>query len=90
MDEINNSKEGSAFVSVTIDDKKWIYQLWIKALIVKVYGKTVGYNFLKRKLHELWQPNEELNIIDLGKDFFLIDFTLFEIISRQFTGGHGS
>lgn len=87
MDEINNPKEGSAFVSITIDDKKWIYQLWIKALIVKVYGKTVGYNFLKRKLHELWQPNEELNIIDLGKDFFLIDFTLSENYFKAIHGG---
>lgn len=48
MDEIINIKEGSAFVPISSDDKKCIYQHWVKALSVKVYGKTIGYNFLKR------------------------------------------
>lgn len=56
-------------------------------MIVKVYGKTVGYNLLKRKLHELWQPTENLNIIDLGKDFFLIDFIEAENYSKAIHGG---
>lgn len=87
MDEIINPKEGSAFVPISSDDKKCIYQRWVKVLIVKVYGKTVGYNFLKRKLHNLWKPSEDLNIIDLGKDSFLIDFKHCENYSKAIHGG---
>lgn len=74
MDETINPSEGTTFVLITAEDKKRIYQRWVKALIVKVYGKTIGYSFLKKILHEIWRPTENLIIIDLGKDFFLIDF----------------
>lgn len=48
MDETINPSEGTTFVLITAEDKKRIYQRWPKALIVKVYGKTVGYSFLKK------------------------------------------
>lgn len=53
MDEITNSVEGTTFVPITTEDKKQVYQQWANTLIVKLYGKTVGYNFLNKKLHEL-------------------------------------
>lgn len=53
MDEITNSVEGTTFVPITTEDKKQVYQRWANTLIVKLYGKTVGYNFLNKKLHEL-------------------------------------
>lgn len=55
MDETTNPSEGITFVPITTEDKQRIYQRWANALIVKVYGKIVGYNFLNRKLHELWK-----------------------------------
>lgn len=74
MDETINPSADAAFIPITSDDKQRIYSRWSQALIVKVYGKIVGYNFLYRKLHEIWKPTDDLILIDLGKDFFLIDF----------------
>lgn len=73
MDETINPSEGTTFVLITAEDKKRIYPRWPKALIVKVYGKTVGYSFLKKIA---WNMDAYRKSIyhRFGKDFFLIDF----------------
>lgn len=94
MDETTNLSKGAAFVYISSKDKQRIYQQWARALIVKVYGKNVGFKLLYRKLHELWKPNKELTLIDLGHDFFLIDFKHHENYSKTlhdsllFISGH--
>lgn len=50
----------------------------MKALVVKVYGRTVGFNFLNAKILALWKPLGRIDCVDLGKDFFLIQFSLKE------------
>lgn len=45
-DEIDCPISGATFVPLTIEDKKRIYQKGSKAIIVKVYGKTVGYRLI--------------------------------------------
>ena len=51
---------------------------WSKALIVKVYGRMVGYNFLHAKILSLWNPVGRIDCIDLGKDFFIVRFLVKE------------
>nr|POE58260.1 hypothetical protein CFP56_05207 [Quercus suber] len=48
---------------------------WAKALIVKVFGRTVGYKYLTFKINTLWKPSARMDCVDLGKDFFLIKFS---------------
>lgn len=43
---------------------------------MKVYGRTVGYNFLHAKILSLWNSVGKIDCIDLGKDFFLIRFSV--------------
>lgn len=50
----------------------------MNALIVKVYGRTVGFNYLHREILALWKPTGRIDCIDLVKDFFLICFSLKE------------
>ncbi|XP_016567269.1 uncharacterized protein At4g02000-like [Capsicum annuum] len=45
------------------------------SLIVKLVGRKLGYPVLKRELQDLWKLSEELIMIDLGCDFYLIKFT---------------
>ena len=45
---------------------------------MKVFGKIVGYNFLHAKLMGLWKPVGRIDIVDLGRDFFLLRFSLME------------
>lgn len=42
------------------------------SIIVKVFGRRVGHQTLKTKLLALWKPIEDLLLIDLGCDFYLI------------------
>ena len=48
---------------------------WSKALIVKVFGRSVGYDYLTFKLNDLWKLVARMDCVDLSKDFFLIKFS---------------
>ena len=37
---------------------------------MKVYGMTVGYNYLTFKINTLWKLVAKMDCVDLGKDFF--------------------
>ena len=55
-----------------------IRTLWAKGLIVKVYGWSVGFNYLHDRLLSLWKPAGRLDCVDLGNGFFLTRFYLRE------------
>lgn len=55
--------------------KSCIRAPWTKALIVKVFDRTVGYNYLTLKINALWTPMAGMDCVDLCKDFFLIKFS---------------
>lgn len=67
---------------------------WAKALIVKVFGKTVGFHFLHARILGLWKPIGRMDYVTLGNDFFLIRFQNEEDHARVlrdgpwFVGGH--
>ena len=42
---------------------------------MKVFGKTVGYNYLTFKINVLWKPVARMDCVDLHKYFFLIKFS---------------
>lgn len=73
LDELNAKHKDIPFILAK--DKDRMYKNGANALIIKVYGCTVGYHFLLRKIHELWKPTEEFSVIDLGSDFYLVKFT---------------
>lgn len=50
----------------------------MKAFIMKVFRKTVEYNFLHAKLLSLWKPSGRLDMVDLGRDFYLLRFTVMD------------
>lgn len=77
-DEITELNEGMAAVKLSKIDKKRIRAPWSKAFIVKVYGRSVSYNFIHTRLQTLWKPTGTLDCVDLGKDFFLVRFSLEE------------
>ena len=49
-----------------------------KALIVKVYGKSIRFNFLQFRLLSLWKPAGRLDYINQGHEFFLTQLSLKE------------
>lgn len=45
-----------------------------KGVIVKMLGRTIGYKALENRLHHMWEKRGVLNIIDLGKEYYLVSF----------------
>ena len=65
-------------VKISRKDKQRIKAPWAKALIVKVYGRSVSYGFIQAHLQSLWKPVGSLDCVDLGKEFYLVRFSLEE------------
>ena len=73
-EEVEELREGFAAVKLSKDVKRRIRAVWASSLIVKVYGRSVGFNYIQAKLNALWKPMGRLDVIDLGKEFFLTRF----------------
>ena len=44
-------------------------------MIIKLIGKTVGYNFLAHIVHALWRIQSLIDVIDAGNDTYFVRFT---------------
>ncbi|XP_009795699.1 uncharacterized protein LOC142165918 [Nicotiana tabacum] len=73
-DELDAPADSSNFIPISLEEKNRIYQPWTHAIIVKVYGRKVAHQVLRQKIYTIWQPTENLPLIDLGSDFFLLKF----------------
>jgi hypothetical protein len=67
-------KEGEVVIKFTYELKHRIRAPWSTSLIVKVFGRSVGYVFLVNKLKIMWNFAGNFSCVDLGLGFFLIRF----------------
>ena len=86
-DELEDLTEGMANVELSKEMKARIREPWSKALIVKVYGRTVGFNYLTFKTNTLWKPSTRMDCVNLGKDYFLIKFSSDDNYDKVLKGG---
>ncbi|XP_075651225.1 uncharacterized protein LOC142621755 [Castanea sativa] len=86
-DEFETLAEGLAAVKLSKVKKSKIRAQWSNSIIVKVFGRTVGFHFLHSKISSLWNPGGRLDVVDLGKDFFLVRFRLKEDLDKVLKGG---
>ena len=77
-EEVEALHEGLVAVKFSKDFKQHIHTPWAKAIIVKVYGKSIGFNFLYNRLLSLWKPAGRLDCVALGHGFFLVWLSLKE------------
>ena len=54
--ELEPLLKGMVEVKLLKESKLRIRAQWSKALIVKVYGRTIGFNYLTFKINALWKP----------------------------------
>lgn len=87
LDETVNHLETENFIPLTSTDKERIYKNWSNALIVKILGRRVGYRFLQQKFIAIWKPTENLSLIDLGFDYYLVKFTKEDNYNKALHGG---
>ena len=76
--EEENVDEGDVVLTFSREDKIRIRSQWSKALIIKTFGRTMGYQFLSQRVRELWAPTGRLDLVNLGHDYFLARFELGE------------
>ena len=92
--EVESLRQGIVAMKFDKDFKQRIRRPWVRALIVKMYGRAVGLNFLQAKLLSLWKPARRLDCVDLGHGFFLTRLSLredFENVLKKgpwFIGDH--
>ena len=86
-EEVNDPLEGSVANKLSKRTKMNIRAKWTHSLIVKVFGRTVGFHFLHSRIMQLWKPAGRLDCIDLENDFYLIKFGLVEDFERVLKGG---
>nr|POE98606.1 hypothetical protein CFP56_78125 [Quercus suber] len=79
--------EGMAEVRLSKETNSRIWEPWSKALIVKVFGRTVGFNYLTFKINALWRPSDRMDRVNLRKHFFLIRFKSTEDYDKVLRGG---
>lgn len=57
------------------------------SLNVQFFGRRVGYRFLQKKLHAIWRPTEYMSLIDLGYDYYLVNFSKEENYNKALHEG---
>nr|POF27371.1 hypothetical protein CFP56_14488 [Quercus suber] len=65
-DEVKALQEGLVAMKFSKELKHEIRSPWSHALIVKVYGRSVGFNFIHNKLLSMWKPTRRLGFVGLG------------------------
>jgi hypothetical protein len=68
-------EEGNRLLpKVTMDEKLFqdLCNPWKEALVVKLLGKTVGYNLMKDRLKKLWRPSGGFEILDVDNGFYMV------------------
>ena len=86
-EETKDIREGFAAIKLSKETKQHIRAPWAKAIIVRMIRKTVGYNYLHAKLLGLWKPVGRIDMVDLGRDFFLLRFLLLEDLEQVLRKG---
>ncbi|GKU99674.1 hypothetical protein SLEP1_g12484 [Rubroshorea leprosula] len=86
--DINDDPEDpTPIVLFSREDKHQMREPWKKPLIIKTFGKAVGYNFLYASIKAQWKPVGKWDCIDLGHDFFLVCFQVQEDLDKVINGG---
>ena len=86
-DDMSHLSRGMKAISVSKETKVHICVQWSSVLIVKVFGKTMGYQFLHPQLLNMWRLVGKLDCVSLGKYFFLVRFSLKEDYVNVLKGG---
>uniref|UniRef100_A0A2N9FT32 CCHC-type domain-containing protein n=1 Tax=Fagus sylvatica TaxID=28930 RepID=A0A2N9FT32_FAGSY len=79
-DDIEPPEEGEVVVKFSRELKQRIREPWSTSLIIKVFGRSVGYMFLVNKLKYLWKVTGNFSCVDLGLDLGSLDFRASEAV----------
>ena len=79
--------EGMTALKLSTEEKCRICEPWGRSIIVKTFGRNVGYMHVSSRLRTMWKPVGRIDIIDLEHGHFLIKFGLKTDLDGVLTGG---
>ncbi|KAK7848414.1 hypothetical protein CFP56_005038 [Quercus suber] len=85
--EEEQSHEGSTRVCFSKEEKICMRSPWQKVLIIKTFGRRMGFSFLVEKIQSMWKPSGGMDCIDLGFDYYLVKFELVNDVDYILKGG---
>ncbi|XVE79881.1 hypothetical protein DITRI_Ditri14bG0092700 [Diplodiscus trichospermus] len=71
---IQRKNDECPVIRVPIEKKHRLHRQWSRALIVKLIGHSVGYNFIFRRLKAIWHVVLAMDVIDVGNDCYIVRF----------------
>ena len=86
-DEVFDLSTGIVAVNLFGEMKQNIRKQWKSTFIVKVVGRTVGFQFLQSKLMSMRKPRGRMDVVPISKDFYLVKFSLIEDYANVLKGG---
>ena len=85
--DMEDLSEGIASVRFSSNVKAHFRGKWVHTLIIKPFGRNVGFHCLHARIMSLWKPAGRLECIDLEMGFFLIRFGLVGDYDNVLKGG---
>lgn len=70
------------------EELRRLYLPWRNSIIIKVFEKKNSHIYLKHKLQDLWQPTEQIVLIDLGNDYHIVKFQSEDNKNKVLHEGH--
>lgn len=74
-------------VTLTKEEKRRLRRPWKHTLIIKVWGRQVGYAYLLRRITMLWKPRAKLDLIAMENDYFMAKFHSIDDYEHALYGG---
>ncbi|MCI25113.1 hypothetical protein A2U01_0046302, partial [Trifolium medium] len=60
---------------------------WKDALVIKLLGKKLGYNMMKKKLETTWKLVGGIELMDIGNAFYMVKFDGEDDKNKVINGG---
>ncbi|KAJ7978170.1 reverse transcriptase [Quillaja saponaria] len=86
-DDVTEVEDGISTIRLSREEEREIRKPWRNTLIFKLMGRSIGYNFLLKKLSQMWQPTEPLEIVDIGNEYFVVKLARVEDRIKALEGG---
>nr|XP_009794210.1 PREDICTED: uncharacterized protein LOC104241008 [Nicotiana sylvestris] len=92
--EVAKGKHIEGSIPLSPEEKERLYMPWKFSVIIKIFKRKMPHHMLRSRLINLWKPSEQLILVDLGWDFFIVKFSLEESMVKAlhlgpwFVSGH--
>ncbi|KAJ4836384.1 hypothetical protein Tsubulata_013163 [Turnera subulata] len=64
-----------------------LHKRWANTLIVKLWGRNIGFRTLCNRLPNLWKLKEGVRVVDLDHNFYFVWFTNYQDYLNALTNG---